>query len=203
MPVGEAMHMQGADGARRAKRWLDSTTRVESSWTNEDQVTAGRLEFAWPYGGQTFSFDVGGVMQGGEYEKQLFVAEVKKYNTPGDQGTLYDDWLAKCYVTRRDHVRLASQFMWITWHPFRVTDWADLTKPLSIAKGLLADKNRKRIFNTDEDAVANKLIDVNIINDVAGRLWIVVLSDKQESLVISPDDRALIVAQRIKEASLT
>ena len=79
------MHQQGADGMRRAKRWLDSTTRIESSWTNEDQVTASRLEFPWPYGGQPFSFDVGGILSGGEFEKKFFVGESKKYTSASDK----------------------------------------------------------------------------------------------------------------------
>ena len=193
------MHQQGADGMRRAKRWLDSTTRIESSWTNEDQVTASRLEFPWPYGGQPFSFDVGGILSGGEFEKNFFVCESKKYTSASDQGSHYDDWVAKCYVTRRDHSRLADQFMWITWHPFRVTDWNKLVTPDTVIDSLLLPRNSKRVFDTEDRSATEDMINRPLVDDVASRLWIIVLSDKQEKLVISTEDRAILTAHKVRE----
>ena len=198
---GEAMQRQGADGMRRAKRWLDSTTRVESSWTNEDEVTASRLEFPWPYGGQSFSFDVGGILCGGEFEKHFFVVESKKYTVAADQGHHYDDWVAKCYVTRKEYARLADHFMWITWHPFRIGDWNNLLEPKAVVDGLLLPRNCKRVFNTDDPSVAEGMIDQALVNDVASRLWLIVLSDKQENLVISSDDRAILMAHKVREGA--
>lgn len=200
---GEAMHQLGAEGTRRAKRWLDSTTRVESSWTNEDEVPATRLEFPWPHGGQKFSFDIGGILSGGKFEKNFFVAESKKYSSASDQGHHYDDWLAKCYVTRLNHAQLADHFMWITWHPFRITGWTDLLKPTSVREGLLLPRNSQRVFGTDSEMTAAKMIDDDLVRDVANRLWMIVLSEKQEDLVISASDRAVIVAQKIREGGGT
>ncbi|MDR8409768.1 hypothetical protein MTP10_13585 [Nonomuraea sp. 3-1Str] len=196
---GEAMHIKGADGARRAKRWLDSTTRVRSSWTNEDEVHASRLEFTWPYGGQPFSFDIGGIFTGGEFEGQFFAAECKNYTGDSDQGTHFDDWVAKCYVTRKNHARLADHFMWITWHPFRVTRWADLCSADSVRAGLLIPRNAKRVFGHEDIDAARSLIDDSLVEDVASRMWLLVLSEKQEKLVITREHRALIVAHQIKE----
>jgi hypothetical protein len=198
---GETMHQIGADGMRRAKKWLDSTTRVLASWTNEDAVVANRLEFQWPHGGQNFSFDLGGLLCGGDFEMQSFVAECKKYSAASDQGEHYDDWLAKCYIMRRDYYRNADHFMWITWHPFRVGVWNQLLMPDSVKRGLLTSYNRKRIFDTDEEEKARALIDEELVNDVAGRLWLIVLSDKQEKLVIGTDDLAELVARRIRQGA--
>ncbi|MGP3955611.1 hypothetical protein ACTWPT_06400 [Nonomuraea sp. 3N208] len=196
---GEAMHIKGADGARRAKRWLDSTTRVRSSWTNEDEVHASRLEFTWPYGGQPFSFDVGGILTGGEFEGHFFAAECKNYDSDSDQGTHFDDWVAKCYVTRRDHARLADHFMWITWHPFRVKTWTKLCTADTVKTGLLVPRNAKRVFDQEDAEVARSLIDDSLAEDIASRMWLLVLSEKQEKLVITREHRALIVAHQIKE----
>jgi hypothetical protein len=199
--VGEAEHQKGADGMRRAKRWLDSTTRVRASWTNEDQVNASKLEFPWPFGGQKFSFDVGGILLGEEFDGHFFVAECKKYKDDSDQGKHYDDHLAKCYVTRRDFPRSADEFLWITWAPFRVTTWPQLCSADAVKKGLLVERNRKRVFDTETKDEAEAAIDMDVVKDVSDRLWVVVLSDKQERLVISNEDRALVMKARVEAES--
>ena len=196
---GEAMHQKGADGARRAKKWLDSTTRVQASWTNEDAVHASRLEFKWPSGDkQPFSFDVGGILSGGEYEGHFFVAECKKYEADSDQGVHFDDFVAKCYLTRRDNSRVADHFMWITWAPFRVKTWKNLCSADSILTGLKVERNLKRALGVENVADADGQIDLDLAQEVADRMWLLVLSEKQEKLVITPEHRALIVADQIR-----
>lgn len=191
---GEAMHQRGAEGARRAKQWLDATTRVHKSWTNEDSVATSKLEYQWPHGGQPFSFDVGGILSGDPYENQFFLAEVKNYSGHSDQGVMYEDYLAKCYVTKRQS-QIADQFMWITWHPFNVTTWRRLCEPEKVQESVI--KNHKRIFDVETAEEAVPMVDANLVKDVAARLWLIVLSDKQEELVISPKARAYIVAAQI------
>lgn len=198
---GELAHQVGAEGARRAKKWLDSTTRVTKSWTNEDQAHVNRLEFAWPFLGQNYSFDLGGMLSGGEYEGQFFLAEVKKYSVVGDQPQHWLDFVAKCYVTRRDHAALADQFIWITWHPFSQTDWPKLCTPEYVKKGLLTEKNRKRVFDTDEETAAAGLIEADLLTEVSDRMWLLVLNEKQERLVITSEHRALILTHQLMAES--
>ena len=194
---GEAMHQKGADGARRAKQWLNATTRVGQAWTNEDAVQAAHLEFNWPHGDQQpYSFDVGGILSGGEFEGHFFVAECKNYDSASDQGMHYDDWVAKCYLTRKYHHRLADHFMWITWHPFRQNTWKELCTPDAVSKGLLLPRNLKRVFDTEDEDEAKEKIDQEIVADVADRLWVIVLTAKQEKLVITPKHRGLLLSHR-------
>ena len=47
---GEATHAKGADGARRAKAWLEATTRVNVHWVNPDPVAVEKLTFSWADG---------------------------------------------------------------------------------------------------------------------------------------------------------
>lgn len=209
------MHRRGADGARRAKRWLDATTRTKASWTNEDEVSASRMEFRWPSSGQEpFSFDVGGILAGGDVENHLFMAEVKYYSSDG-LGRDYDDFVAKCYLARRDHPRSADQYMFLTWHPFRVKTWTRLESEQAVLFGLAV--NHHRAFGSPDERAepcfgpgtwsgeahrACPHMDMDVVRDVATRLWVVVLSEKQEGLVISDDDRALVISNRAREGRL-
>lgn len=207
--AGEAMHQKGADGARRAKHWLDATTRTRTSWVNEDAVRASKLEFAWPHGGQLFSFDVGGILIGDPFDWHNFVAEVKNYSTDSGLGGHFEDFLAKCLVVRKLHPSNAEQFMFLTWHPFNVTRWTKLCQKDTIVSAVR--KHAKHIYDldpssaTDDAAKAKDIceqIETNIqadmatIEDLEARLWLVVLSEKQEELLISKEDRALINKMR-------
>lgn len=124
---GEDLHEIGADGARRAKEWLEATTRVKASWTNTDPKWSRRMTFKWPSGKQTqFSLDLGGLLCGEDFDNDIFMAECKKYSSPGDQGTHYLSYLAKCYVIATNPQCYVDHFMWITWCPFNVQDWNKL-----------------------------------------------------------------------------
>lgn len=202
MTVGEDNHRKGEDGTRRARRWLDSTTRVAQSWTNEDRVAVGRLSFEWPYGGQPFSFDLGGIMRGDPFDSQLFVAESKMYSNAQDQGTHYDKFVSQCYVLSRDHARLADHYMYITWAPFRADSWSDHLTAKAVTSGLLTAKNRKRLFDTNDKNAAEALIDQDVVDQVAEKLWLIVLSGKQEELVVSRRHRGWILQRETEEGNL-
>ena len=120
---GESLHEVGRDGAIRAKRWLEATTRVDVPWVNPDHVA--KLSFPW-IGKGTFSFDLGGTLRGGDVHGQEFFAEVKRYTNASDQGSLYREYLAKCYCAYQCSPARCDHFMWITWHPFSVTRWTRL-----------------------------------------------------------------------------
>jgi len=190
---GELIQKLGEEGARRAKLWLDSTTRVKSNWSVYDKFGVDRLKYPWPHGGRGYSYDIGGIFHGGELEQQSFLVECKKYSTD-QQGSHFDKFLAQSYVTLRDYPQLADHFIWMTWHPFRVTTWNTLYNEDAIKKALLGEK--RRVFGEVTDAEAEAEIDDSILTDLAGRIWIIVLSDRQETLVISKEDRAELMKIR-------
>ncbi|MFS7877677.1 hypothetical protein ACEYXF_30725 [Streptomyces asiaticus] len=188
---GEELHEVGADGARRAKEWLEATTRVKASWTNTDPKWSRRMTFKWPAGKQTeFSLDLGGLLCGGEFDNDVFMAECKKYSTPGDQGTHYLSYLAKCYVIQSQQPTAAEHFMWITWCPFNVQDWNKLLTEEWVTRGVR--KHSAEIFGEATPEEVESLINKEVVRQVAERLWMIVLSDKQEQLVITREHRALI-----------
>jgi hypothetical protein len=191
---GEDLHEIGRQGVRRAKKWLDATTRVTSSWTVYDKVPVSRLEFDWAHGGRQFSYDLGGLLHGSEYDNQMFLAECKKYTTKS-QGPHFDKFLAQSYVALGAAPQVADHFMWITWHPFRIDSWNELGSPPAIRTAIEHADNRQRVLGPPENEDA---IDEGRLEALSQRLWIIVLSDRQETLVISKDDRALVVSNRIK-----
>ncbi len=198
--LGEALHKKGDDGAQRAKYWLDATTRTRSSWTNEDDIVASRLEFNWPHGKKTqFSFDIGGILFGDPFHNHQFVAEVKNHNTVGNLGSHFDDFLAKCYFVAKNEGKLANQFMFMTWNPFRAENWSKHTSKESIIKGCVKNKERLLGAADKSDSEAASLLDADTLEFLQDTLWLVVLSDKQESLLISDEDRALINHNRTIE----
>ncbi|GAA3620904.1 hypothetical protein GCM10022267_03850 [Lentzea roselyniae] len=193
---GEALHEKGRDGARRAKRWLEATTRVKMAWLNTDPIIGDRCEFQWPHGRQ-FSFDIVGFLSGGPVEGQSFLAEVKNYSTPGNQPVEYPEYLAKCYVTYAQQPKYSDNFMWITWHPFKQTEWTSLCSAEMVRRCVIGE--HKRVFGVGSPEEAESLVDMDIVNAVAERLWVIVLSDKQEKLVISLDHLAVIRAYEVRE----
>lgn len=198
--AGEGQHKVGEGGVRRAKKWLEATTRVHSSWTVYDDRQVSRLTFEWPHHDKPFSYDLGGILFGGEFDKDLFLAECKKYKGDQDQGEHFDKFLAQSYVTLRDEPRLADHFMWITWAPFRVTSWAKISQPEKIVHALVkVPRLRSWVFGEDvSEDEANRQVNSSVVADLSSRMWMIVLSDRQEKLVISNEDRGLIMQNRVQ-----
>lgn len=191
---GELLQKLGEEGARRAKLWLDATTRVTSTWSVYDKFGVARLQYPWPEGGRSFSYDLGGIFFGGDLHQQSFLVECKKYSTE-NQGNHFDKFLAQSYVTLANHPQLADHFIWITWHPFRLGKWNELASEDNISDALV--KERSRLFGDDvSEPDARNLIRQEIVTDLVDRVWVIVLSDKQETLVISREDRSEIMKLR-------
>jgi hypothetical protein len=191
---GEATHAKGADGARRAKAWLEATTRVNAHWVNPQPVAVRKLTFQWT-DGASFSFDLGGVLMGGDYEAQEFLAECKKYYKAQDQGVAYVEYLAKCYRASVTNPDRCDNFMWITWAPFSIGKWDRLCSAEEVAAAVQLHRARAIQDGTE--------VDFELCRTVSERLWLIVLSDRQESLVITPEHRALITADRVRGGSGT
>lgn len=53
-------------------------------------------------------------------------------------------------------------------------------------------EHRARVFGVTDKAEAEALVDDDIVSEVASRLWLIILSEKQENLVISKEHRGVI-----------
>lgn len=190
VPSGEAIHAVGADGVDRAKRWLEGTSRVYHVWTNPEDEK--KLTFSWATSG-TFSFDLGGTLHGAELHNKNFYAEVKKYKGAGNQGTEYPKYLAKCYLALQQRPEMCDHFMWITWAPFSIGKWPSLLTSDYVSQSILVPSNRMRTLGS-----ATATPDPAHCAAVAERLWLIVLSDKQEVLRLTDDERGEILKLRVK-----
>ncbi|MFT3832537.1 MAG: hypothetical protein QM711_04345 [Micropruina sp.] len=194
---GEALHELGRDGARRAKQWLESTSRVDACWVNPDKGAREKLTFGWPEGGQSFSFDLGGKLRYGSVDGELFYAEVKKHSTSSSLNQNYKAFLAKCYVAYLQEPKYTDHFMWLSWTPHGTTRWSSLTTATEVRGAVIAHAARIFPAGTDPEAA----VDDAACAAVAERLWLLILSDKQETLVPAVEHLGLIHAHEMRKAA--
>ncbi|MFF2043062.1 hypothetical protein ACFVVX_21830 [Kitasatospora sp. NPDC058170] len=172
--------------------------RISSAYANTDSpVWAEALSRTWPQGGEPFSYDMGGTLRGADYDGDFFCAEVKNYQGSGDQGTEFYAFLAKCYVARQQNYMLGRHFMWITWAPFLVTAWSQLDSPEKVKEAVV--RHRNRIFGDVSETEAAGLVDDAVAASVADRLWLIVLSRKQENLMPLTEWRAIVEAELVRK----
>ncbi|WP_433754657.1 hypothetical protein [Nocardia sp. CA-135398] len=171
---GETAHAKGADGTALAKKWLEHTTRAQVWWEQPNPNDVRKLTFARP--GGSFSFDMGGILSGGEFHNQFFHAEVKHYKDASNQRKMYREYLAKCFRAYSLSPQRCDQFMWITWSAFCTTEWSKLDSPEMVADSVV-EHWYYNYTSLDEAACAPP--DPATLAEVADRLWILVLSRKQ------------------------
>lgn len=197
--TGEQLHAVGADGARRAKLWLEATTRANVEWVNPDALAIRKLQFPW-HDGSPFSFDIGGRLVGDPLGGEEFFAEVKKYADAGDQNGLYNEYLAKCYCAFRHRPDRCDNFMWITWSAFATRTWSELCTSQRVREAVIS--RSLKTLGVD-NAAAPTTIDESMCDEVATRLWIIVLSEKQEKhLVLTPEHQKLIRGHVAEKAAM-
>lgn len=83
--------------------------------------------------------------------------------------------------------------MWITWAPFLVTSWSTLNSPERVVDAVVT--HRTRIIGDVSEEEARDQIDGDIAASVAERLWLIVLSQKQETLVPLLEWQAIVASE--------
>lgn len=173
------------DGVDLAQRWLESTTWIElpfNVYDNSAVCTLTKLD------NSVKRYDLFGSIFT-KPNKPVYV-EVKNYDSSGGkQPAEYVEFLANAYsITAKD---LESgqdgrrEFMWVTTHPFSLTGWATLTSPSAI----------KDALGKHPDVLDGKNIDVDLLDLVSDRLWLLVLHRRQEELMLTREELSLIEAQ--------
>ena len=87
--------------------------------------------------------------------------------------------------------------MWISWAPHAATRWDSLTTPEEVHVAVVGHADR--IFPAGTEA--EPAVDEAVCRAVAERLWLLILSDKQETLVPAVEHLNLIHShERLKAA---
>jgi hypothetical protein len=198
--TGEQPGEKGRAGVHKAKTWLDRTTRVESSYTAYDTTpSVDLLTFSCPGTGGTASFDIGGVFRGEELEKQPFLAEVKFYGPNSDQYPEFKKFLALCYIAYTAKPSYCGRLIWITWRPFKCDKWDELKSIDQIIEAVISE--RGRVFGPDVTSEeARTRINLDTAAAVSERLWLIILSEAHETLVITHDHYSEVVKIITREA---
>jgi hypothetical protein len=177
MPA-ETNHAIGEEGARMAKRYLESTTHVNlphTMYDNEAMCCLQRLDE------QIKRYDLMGYFRTGNHRP--VAVECKKLSVVGDQPADYVAFLANAYsITAREISVLGAdsnrEFMWVTWHPFAQTKWSKLCSGDEIRAALHAHP----------DALNGTTINEDLVHALVGRLWLVPLHNRVEELLLAPDE---------------
>ncbi|MGS2619674.1 hypothetical protein ACVCAH_35105 [Micromonospora sp. LZ34] len=183
MSVAETVQKKGMDGADLAKRWLESTTWIElpfDVYNNAPVCTLRRLDK------KVKRYDLFGSIHTSP-PTPLYV-EVKDYDSSGGkQGIEYWEFLANAYsITAqdlKDGQDARREFMWITRHPFNSTDWVKLTS---------AERIKTALESHHREALDGEPIDADLLATVSDRLWLLVLHKRQEGLMLTAEELALV-----------
>lgn len=200
----EETHKIGEKGAYRIRQWLDSTFRfrIDRSVYDLDSdgnpYTSMRLpqlprvneETGEVTTGQFERFDLRGFLldENGQPGRTLWV-ECKQYSAAGDQGPLYDEYLAVCYsgfVKRSQDVAGPPdwEFMWATTHPFSQTAYRELTTADRIESACKAHAGR----------LGGEEFDMSIAQQLAPRLWLSIVNPRVEEMMMGKVLRSAVVA---------
>lgn len=175
------------EGARTGvfefKRWLEATTYIDlpfNCYDNEYQCTLPLV-----HGEQTFDLD--GSFLGSD-TRPLSV-ECKTVDTESGQGPMFRRFLAEVYSSVQKDRQLKSgdarrEYMWVTKHPFLITDWPKLTSHQHI-KECIRENPDVFVDTKKNQFVEDDHIDDELVRVVADRIWLVVMNKKQSGLSLT------------------
>jgi hypothetical protein len=195
MPA-EKSQETGREGVFRAKQYLESTTHLQLPWTaydHESMCKRQRLD------GSKKVYDLAGFFLG--RRRHPLLVEAKKYSVVGSQGSMYTEYLADIYSitarARQNDMDDDAEFMWVTWHPFSQNSWAKLTDHEYVRDAVREHAERLKL-PAGEGGVE---IDDDLCRLVSRRLWLLVLSDRQHELVLSPEELKLAMMNLKREGA--
>jgi hypothetical protein len=175
--AGEKQHEAGRQGVVEVRRWLDSTTRFTTLW--DVYGTPDQTIVKLP-GGAARGFDIAGYLRDEDGKAgPKFYAEVKRYSSASGQQQLYEEYLAVSYAATlearsADHDP-ATEFLWVTWHPFSQGKYLKLTEPPEI----------KAACKKHEALLGGEAFDQTLADTLAKRLWLLIVNQRQADMTMS------------------
>ena len=113
------------------------------------------------------------------------MAEVKAYKYEMDSAKEYRKFVAACYVAFQAKPERCDNLIWLSWAPFQAQSWHKHRSADSIRNHLLHKDNIFRVFGTESSHDAK--VDEQVIYQLEKRLWLLILCEEQEELVITSD----------------
>ncbi|RBY94520.1 hypothetical protein DQ244_04230 [Blastococcus sp. TBT05-19] len=172
--VAEETQEKGRRGVAEVKTWLEATTHLSMSWDAYEfpvQCTRKRLD------GELKRYDLAGKFIG--EKKRPVVVEAKSYETPGHQGSAYQEFLANAYSTTAYEIAeigdSKTEFIWVTTHPFSLNKWPNLT-----SRSML-----KSAIEALPECLGGESIDEDLLTAVAERLWLLVRHERQNEISLT------------------
>lgn len=180
----ETSQRLGIEGVQEIKEWLEATTRFAFTYTVYDSeamctLTCGNREKK--------ALDLEGNTT--KEPKRPVSVECKKYSTPGHQGTEFRKFLAIAYSTTANTIADIGEdwhreFLWVTYHPFSQGNWTDLLT-LTYLRGCLEEH---------AELLGGVPIDDDLLATVAGRIWVMVVQQKQVDIRLTKWELAVVNA---------
>jgi hypothetical protein len=190
----EMEHESGREGIKRVRRLLDGTMRFRLPY--DVYGSPERVVLPLLADGERKHFDLSGDLmdEDGQPGPEIYV-ESKNVKGAGDQAAGFKNFLAHAYsATARKTADLGLdpkvEFMWATTCPWKGDGFREVATEQAL---------RAAIESTDETVIPTAHnVDDGIVRLVADRLWVWVISERQEEMVMGRQLRGW-VAQRLGE----
>ncbi|MFJ7751822.1 hypothetical protein ACIQXM_17930 [Arthrobacter sp. NPDC097144] len=176
MPA-EENHELGRDGVFLFKRWLEATTYLDLPW---NAYGSGALCEIKHMDGVK-EYDLAGMFLTDGMPP--VVVECKRYKYVGGQAAEFEEFLAIAYGSsvwdRTNGMREKNRnFIWATTHPFGQSNWSQLTT----ASNIEAAVGKHSRYAGDDP------FDSSLAESLSQRIWLLVLSEKQEQIMLTPKE---------------
>ena len=167
----------GREGVAIIKRWLEATTFIELPFDAYNNT----LDCIQPHLDGRKTFDLKGHYLIGK--KEPIVVECKRFSSPGGQYSEFLHFLAIAYsstVKEQDDLggARARHFLWVTFHPFNLANWAQLETRDQMVKALVEHP----------EYLQGRDIDEGLVRDVSSRIMVLVFNPKQEALSLTRNE---------------
>lgn len=190
----EGTQKAGFDGTDFTKRWLESTTWVElpfDAYDNEVFCTPEILD------GTVQGFDLFGYIHTKPKRTPLYVESKNVNSTGGSQAADFIEFLANAYSVTAQHMRKYKvdprcEFMFVTRQPFNIGNWSSHLEPSSI----------KTALGKHPEKLGDQEISEDLLKTVSDRLWLLVVHERQERLMLTGSEISLIeslLKRKVKE----
>lgn len=181
----------GRAGVKRVQRLLEGTLRFRlpyDAYKHKERVSLKML------GGMVKLYDLNGdfLDEQGQAVTRIFV-ESKNLADAGGQSAEFEEFLARAYsatMQEREDTGIDPkwEFMWATTCPWKGSGFRQVAEKAALEAAIEAHRGGPVI---PEDHV----IDRDVLDHVQERLWVWVISDRQEDMTLSAEMRGWVLKQ--------